>query len=292
MKQGLREKILFAVDGQYLKGMKEPLVGYANRSPRELLTHLFDNCIQGAIDINVLEEALNDEWETDDHITEFYWKMDEKRAKVERAGVVISDSQICLKVVKQMYRSGHFDEVTMTEWERRAPADETLAHAKPFFLAKYKDKMMYRKATARQMGYAGNASANQVSEIFKSTLTKMADTVESDREAINQLVTNNNETMKATMETMVATMKKELTDAIQEVKKGKTTTDSTPTSRENGSTCCELCEKPKHRGGVLMCWELEQNKSMRPSDWESVLDKKIAKRKEQLSKAKKGKKDT
>ncbi|KAL7481118.1 hypothetical protein ACHAW6_006804 [Cyclotella cf. meneghiniana] len=101
VKQGLREKILFAVDGQYLKGMKEPLVGYANRSPRELLTHLFDNCIQRAIDINVLEEALNDEWETDDHITEFYRKMDEKRAKVERAGVVISDSQICLKVVKR-----------------------------------------------------------------------------------------------------------------------------------------------------------------------------------------------
>ncbi|KAL7487201.1 hypothetical protein ACHAW6_012803 [Cyclotella cf. meneghiniana] len=123
-KQGLHEQVLYAVDKQYIKAMKKPLMGYMNCSPMDLLTHLFDNC------------ALNDEWDTDDHITEFYWKLEEKGENLEKEGVEISNSQICIKLVKQMYCSGHFNELTMTEWERRPVASKTLAKAKPFFLTK------------------------------------------------------------------------------------------------------------------------------------------------------------
>lgn len=84
----------------------------------------------------------------------------------------------------------------------------------------------------------------------------------------------------------------DFTNAINEITKGKTptsTTAPTATGKDGKPINCKLCDKLKHCGGVLICLELEQNKGMCPGDWASTLDKMIAKRKEQLSKAKKDK---
>ena len=78
------------------------------------------------------------------HINEFICKLEDKRRKVQEATVDVSDAQIVVKLVKQMYHSGQFDEVDMTNWERNATADKKYANAKIYFQDKYHEKVMYR----------------------------------------------------------------------------------------------------------------------------------------------------
>lgn len=119
---------------------------------------------------------------------------------MEKAGVEISNSQICIKLVKKMYCLGHFEELTMTEWERRPVTIKTLAEAKLFFLTKYEEKIIYKKVTAKQMRFARRVSTHNVNKICKKTLTKMAKAVEVNSEYVNKVVTVSNNIMKLAIE--------------------------------------------------------------------------------------------
>ena len=119
---GIKEQILYAVEEQYIRALKQPLLGYSRVTPLEMLTNLFDNCTLGTMDLDQLETSLNDAWATDDHVNEFIRKLDDKREKFNTAGIAVSDQQMVVKFVKQMYHSGNFDEQDLTNWERKAMA--------------------------------------------------------------------------------------------------------------------------------------------------------------------------
>ncbi|KAL7478346.1 LOW QUALITY PROTEIN: hypothetical protein ACHAW6_006995, partial [Cyclotella cf. meneghiniana] len=142
---GIKEQILYAVEEQYLRALKQPLLGYSRVTPLEMLSHLFDNCTLGTMDLDQLETSLNDAWATDDHINEFIRKLDDKREKLNTAGIAVSDQQMVIKFVKQMYHSGNFDEQDLTNWERKAMADKTYVNAKTYFQGKYREKIANRK---------------------------------------------------------------------------------------------------------------------------------------------------
>ena len=71
---------------------------------------------------------------------------------MQYAGITISDEQMAIKIVKQMFLCGHFDEVDITAWERKPVAQKTLANAKTFFIDKYKEKMTYPKKWRGSLG--------------------------------------------------------------------------------------------------------------------------------------------
>lgn len=74
------------------------------------------------------------------------------------AGIDVSEPQMMKKFVKHMYCSGHFDEQDMTKLDKTQAAYKTDDNAKAYFLEKYKEKIMYCKATARNMGYVNKAA--------------------------------------------------------------------------------------------------------------------------------------
>ena len=98
----------------------------------------------------------------------------------------INDAQMVVKFVKQMYHSGHFDEQDLTSWESRTAANKTYANAKTYFQAKYREKMMFRKATARNMGYANKAS--QVNTELRDTLLQFVKATQADHQSANAVV--------------------------------------------------------------------------------------------------------
>ena len=154
----------------------------------------------GTLDIDKLEKALNDQWETEDHIIEYLSKMKLKREKLQAAGITISDEQMVIKIVKQMFLCGHFDELELTTWERRIKEQKTLEDVKTYFGEKYREKMSFRKATARQLGYV-----NQAREIprFDEMLEKVAEASMEDRQYVNAMAENNNKAIERIMETML-----------------------------------------------------------------------------------------
>ncbi len=121
------------------------MLGYARVTPLKMLTHLFDNCTLGTMDLDQLETSLNDAWATDDHVNEFIQKLDDKREKLNTAGIAVSDQQMVIKFVKQMYHSGNFDEQDLTNWERKAMADKTYANAKNTFRESIKRRSCIKK---------------------------------------------------------------------------------------------------------------------------------------------------
>ena len=109
------------------------------------------------MELDQLQEALDKHWENDDNINEFIRRLENNRERLYESGINISNEQMAVKFVKQMYISGHFDETDLMDWEKKPSLQETYDNAKIYFKEKCKKKIMYRKATAKQMGYANGA---------------------------------------------------------------------------------------------------------------------------------------
>ncbi len=77
------------------------------------------------------------------------------------AEMTVSDQQMVVKFVKQMYHMGNFDKADLTSWEQRATADKTYANAKTYIQEKHHEKLMYQKGTARNMVYIKNGGRNE-----------------------------------------------------------------------------------------------------------------------------------
>ena len=77
---------------------------------------------------------------------------------------------------------------------------KTLANAKTYCLEEYKEKMPFRKVTARQLGYV--KQANEMPKV-EEVLEKMAETSIEDRQYINAAVEINNKAMEKLTEAMI-----------------------------------------------------------------------------------------
>ena len=53
-----------------------------------------------------------------------------KKEKLQVAGITIGDEQMVIKIVKQMFLCGHFDEIELTTWERRSKEQKTIEDVK------------------------------------------------------------------------------------------------------------------------------------------------------------------
>ena len=109
------------------------MVEYGQVMPQEMLEHLRSQCTVRTLDIVKLESALNNPWEAEGHIIECLSKMTLKRQKLQRAGINISDEQMAIKIVKQMFMCRHFEKVDLTAWERKPAAQKILVISKAFF---------------------------------------------------------------------------------------------------------------------------------------------------------------
>ena len=58
-------------------------------------------------------------------------------------GIVVSDQQMVVKIEKQMYHSGNFDQQNLTNCQRKEMADKMYANAKTYFQEKYWENMGY-----------------------------------------------------------------------------------------------------------------------------------------------------
>ena len=271
---GLRERILYAVDEQYLRPLKATLLGYARVTPRQMIQHLLDNCVVGTLDLDRMKEDLNEPWQGEDHINEYIRKLNDRREKLQDAGVNVSENQMTIKFVKQMYRCGHFDELDLTAWEKKTAANKTYANAQAYFTEKYKEKMSFRKATARQMGYANQAT--EMNETLKETLTQIADAAQQDHQYVNSMA----ETQKKMMETMMTTLmenQKAMTALMEKLAKGKSTEQGNK-SQLTEEEKCPLCKRRKHKGGVSECWEDPANVDKQPQWYKDRKAKKAAKK--------------
>ena len=131
----------------------------------------------------------------------FIQKLDDKREKLNTAGIAVSDQHMVVKFVKQMYHSGNFDEQDLTNWDRNAMEDKTYANTKTYFQGKYRQKVMYQKATARNMGYVNKSEEMNVK--LAEALTQMAAAQQADHKFVNSTTEANKKTLETIMQMML-----------------------------------------------------------------------------------------
>lgn len=113
------------------------------------------------------------------------FKMGQRKEKLSQVGIEIRDKQMMIKVMKHMFLCNDFNEMDLTAWKQNLKADKTFNNAVICFKEKYKEKMSFWKAMARQLGYLNQANEMpKVSEV----LEQMAEASIEDRQLVNLVV--------------------------------------------------------------------------------------------------------
>ena len=269
VEQGLRDKIIEAVEESYLIELEEELIGYMNVTVKQMIEHLQER--SGGLDhkdINEIASERDAEWDITDTPAVYFNKVEKAIKQLERFNIK-TDLVLCMNRAMEAFdNSGLFD-AAVREWNNKDKAEKTWANIKIFINTEYA-KMNKNKLTARNTGFGA------------------ANAVHSSLEDMEKEINNIAERQQEGMETMVSAIK-ELALAIAELKKPGAATTTTPPSTDGNkkarktfkehreerkkmfdeATECKHCNSKHPWVKEDKCWELEKNAGDRPSNWKS-----------------------
>ena len=112
--------ILQAVDESYLKALKEKYIGYDCILPTTMMYHLrsqISKVTNG--DKAAVKRKIFIPWKQPTVLSAYFKKIGTAKKKLKKWNVTISDNNIIIHVVEQMYESNWFTKENMTEWEEK-----------------------------------------------------------------------------------------------------------------------------------------------------------------------------
>ena len=131
----LRQQIIAAVDPMYLDELRQPTLGLARVSIRNMLEHLDTNYgkITGP-ELEANRAALLDAWSPDQPIQSLWNKHKEIREFAQAGGEPISDRVLMEQTIVLLHNVGHGKfQFGLDSWRLRAAADKTYANFKTHF---------------------------------------------------------------------------------------------------------------------------------------------------------------
>ena len=169
----LKNQIVDAIKGPYLRELRERRFGYLNTTPMDMLDHLFDRYGNlTAIDIQESKTRFNEPFNPDDPIAVYFQKLEDEQQVSADGGVPVSHEMLMQTALFAFYTSGIFIDACK-RWEDMAPANKTWTNLKTHFSAEYKSYKSQQKINAQQGGYH---SANAVTS--ENTTTELADALD------------------------------------------------------------------------------------------------------------------
>jgi hypothetical protein len=160
---------LEAVANLYLQDLEADVLGYADITITQIITHL--GTTYGQLNANDLEanrQKLTDQWNPDDELFENIWK----RIRIIRAvaatgGKAISDNVTIELTLSALNKAGVYNHA-IGNWYDKPEVDQTLDN---FVLRINKhEKQRLRKLTAKAAGYHGANKATAVTPLAAATV--------------------------------------------------------------------------------------------------------------------------
>ena len=260
----LRALIQEAVKEEYLSELDDPIHGFFQISPLEMLKHLKER--GGDLDYTDKGElkAIRDrEWDVgNEHIATHFAKVQEAKERLERAGMETTDEEMIFSALLTIKRSGELTRA-LERWEERDEGDQTWTELKKFFAKEYSKKERHEGINAREAGY-GSASnvaekSNQAAEDKQLlVLAAMTDVVQQMNENFQEaLMAQAKETAKL-MKQMCANVSGGSQD------KSGSTNDET---KDKNKPKCKHCGRA-HLNKIAEneCWKLPENIGKAP-EW-------------------------
>ena len=195
----LKNLIINAVDDQYISAKKHPITQYAQVTPLELLTHLWDT--YGTIDEadnRANEERMKEPWAPPVPIENLFKQLEEGQAFAVQGNEIISDAQLVRWGYENIQSTGLFDS-DCTKWRKKPAADRTWTKFKEYFLIAEDDRM--KNATSNEAQF----TANQVHQILQHEMAAYLNTLKTPTEQQPEQVPIITETANAVIRTVVQT---------------------------------------------------------------------------------------
>ena len=267
VENALRNKIIKAIDGEWLEGIRHSTVGFTHKTPFEMLEHLR----QGGILVDYLDVAeitsrLLEQWDGSENPASRFARDDQLERQLVKAG--LPDQQALRLALAQTFakNSGEYD-AYLREFKRKPIADQTFANFRPGFVTEFAKRSKSRE-TARSAGFgSANAAISKEEEVaqLELALASVADVIQ--------------EGQSKQFEKMIAL----LTTAIQKLPTGNPTNnpDPNPSNNRQGRQQYPKCRHCNLRHlHEDKCWELEANAASRPANWKPAAERKKDKDKE------------
>jgi len=270
VEQGLKDKIIEAVEESYLIELEEDVIGYMNVTVRQMIEHLQER--SGGLDhkdVSAIAAERDAEWDVTETPAVYFNKVEKAIKQLERFNIQ-TDLTLCMNRAIEAFDNSGLCDAAVREWNNKDKAEKTWSNAKKFINTEYA-KANKNNLTARNTGY-GAANALQVS-------------IEDMEEEINNIADRQQEGMESVVKAV-----KELALAIAEIKKQPAPTQTTPSAegkkKKKGrktyqerqderkkmfdkAPVCKHCNVKHPWVKEEKCWELEENADDRPSGWKS-----------------------
>lgn len=271
VEDGLKQAIIAHVPEELISDLDDDEVGFANCTLRELLNQLLTETKQnqGTTKRAELRQTLQEPW-NGDKIIKFFKRQETRRSMIEKAGVVISDSQLVDDTVLLIFKAGFLTKQEIEVWENKSAADQTWANVKTYFGDIYRTRTNINPGnTASDLGY-GTEQANALQdalrerdEALEQMQAMLAALKEHQKPAAPAQPTPSTEAgLEKTFADFAASMKTLVSEAISE-KKNPTKPRGGP---KKGLRTCNNCGRQGFHSDER-CPDKEENAHLRKANW-------------------------
>lgn len=261
VRQGVKDLILEAVDNEFLMEIEHETLGFLNQTPRQMLNHLLAR--GGALDFADTKELLAErdaEWNVSENPQLYFNRVEKAMKGLLRNGITSDPNERRDIALFYLKSTGEFD-AAVREWEARPAADKTWANIKTFISTEYAKENKQNKLTAKQF------KANAIEEQAEATEELIAALTEAHTKQMETLIKSTTETMKEMM--LILKENQNNTNSTKQTDEEKKKKRDEKRKKYNDAPICKHCGKKHPSKAESECWELEENKSSRPSNWKS-----------------------
>jgi hypothetical protein len=192
VKQALKDIIINAVEGDFLLKMEDETLGFLNKTPRGIITHLQNR--GGELEFANTKTLLlltkrDQEWDASEVPTLYFNQVETAMKQLTHAGMPLDLKETTDTALYYLKSTGEFD-AAVHEWKAKSAATKTWQNIKSFMSAEYAKENKQSKLTAKQL------RANAVKEQADTTEELIANLTETRTCQNKSLIRANTKAMK------------------------------------------------------------------------------------------------
>ena len=191
LQNALKKQLIAAVDPLFLQTIRQQYVGFANRTIREMLTHLYDTYADiSAENLEENDKKMREPWDPNSPFEGLIKQIKDAVDLADHAGAPYSQEQIVNTAYNLVERSGVFD-IDCRKWRDLPTAQRTWNNFQLFFQKAYKDWEKHNKRSGAHTRY-GQAFVTPAANPHREdttieALANFASSTAADRAAISKL---------------------------------------------------------------------------------------------------------
>jgi hypothetical protein len=202
VKMALKNQIIANVDIDYLEGAEDTYVGFANKSPRQLLDYLFQD--YGRISLQQLDvhsQGMREAWNPSSPFSTFTKQIKTGMEYADAAKNPFQPKQIITIAETVIFNTGMFFE-ELKKWQAKPEDEKTWTAFQTYFRNAHRERLQQHQTTQGAGFHAANAAFCMETNDAIANLANNAVANSTTQDRIFQELTNQNQLLLQRLETL------------------------------------------------------------------------------------------